>query len=227
MVDVLKIKLNGEFVEVRQDETGRYCLNDIHKAAGSPQSKKVSEFLRFAGSRFKQDVVINGRGRNASTHGYENAFLEYVRFLSKDWSLRIGMALARDEYEVDLPPYEDVSGKAYKGSSVYLLQNDFGLYKIGISSNVSNRVKAVQNSSGVPTRLLKEWVKDELPADAFTVECLLHDHFYRLRTSGEWFDFSEISQNPDDIVERISIMLKNSLFGREATDLQSLFDSEE
>ena len=33
-------------IPIRQDEVGRYCLNDLHKAAGSDAKHKPSEWLR-------------------------------------------------------------------------------------------------------------------------------------------------------------------------------------
>ena len=35
----------GDF-SIRQDEDGRYCLNDLHKASGGLKKHQVSNFLR-------------------------------------------------------------------------------------------------------------------------------------------------------------------------------------
>lgn len=77
--------------------------------------------------------------------------------------------------QVQLP----VNGAA----KIYLMRNDFGLYKIGISINPEDRRAQIENSSGVPVTILE--VFDS--ADAYQEEQALHLELKDVRRCGEWF----------------------------------------
>ena len=70
---------------------------------------------------------------------------------------------------------------------IYLMKNDFGLHKIGISLNPKKRAMEVSNSSGVPTEVVSVWES----YDAYATEQRLHKHFSAKRKSGEWFKFTK------------------------------------
>lgn len=69
---------------------------------------------------------------------------------------------------------------------LYLMKNEIGLYKIGISSDPLRRLKAVANSSGISVELISEW---KTGRNAKFVESELHEQFKQHRKMGEWFDF--------------------------------------
>lgn len=69
---------------------------------------------------------------------------------------------------------------------LYLMKNEVGLYKIGISTNPERRCREVSNSSGIPTNLVSVW---ETEPEALVVEQKLHKHFQENRKMGEWFSF--------------------------------------
>ena len=71
---------------------------------------------------------------------------------------------------------------------LYLMKNDFGLYKIGISLNPKKRRLDIQNNSGVGTQIVKTWDTTRL---AFDVEQALHRELDKFRKHGEWFDYDE------------------------------------
>ena len=71
---------------------------------------------------------------------------------------------------------------------LYLMKNDFGLYKIGISLNPNKRRLDIQNNSGVGTQIVKTWDTKRL---AFDVEQALHRELDKFRKHGEWFDYDE------------------------------------
>ena len=69
---------------------------------------------------------------------------------------------------------------------LYLMKNEVGLYKIGISTRPERRCREVSNSSGIPTNLVSVW---ETEPEALVVEQKLHKHFQENRKMGEWFSF--------------------------------------
>lgn len=70
--------------------------------------------------------------------------------------------------------------------SVYLLQSDSGLYKIGVSKNPSKRVRQLQTGNGEKIRLIYSFETD-IP---FLVEQSLQNHFMMYKVNGEWFNLS-------------------------------------
>ena len=102
MTDTLKLKLNNQIVEIGYDDNGRYSLNDLHKAASSPEDKKPSAFLRYRGKdvervqvnggispHFPEDfnsyVVVTGKGRGAATYAPLPIVYRYAAFISKEF----------------------------------------------------------------------------------------------------------------------------------------------
>jgi predicted GIY-YIG superfamily endonuclease len=69
---------------------------------------------------------------------------------------------------------------------LYLMKNDFGLYKIGISKEPTRRVAEIRNSSGIGVEILHVW---EVKDDAATIERRLHQRYREHRKYGEWFSF--------------------------------------
>ena len=83
---------------------------------------------------------------------------------------------------------------------VYIIENDFGLFKIGITRrSVDDRLSDIVSSSGVPAKVIKHFYSDQMQR----VESILHSHHCDYRVVGEWFwkvdwDFvSKLEQNID------------------------------
>lgn len=68
---------------------------------------------------------------------------------------------------------------------LYLMENAFGMSKIGISTNPERRRRQLENAAGVPVYLIKCWRTTE--ETAYKVEQDLHVAFSRRRMGGEWF----------------------------------------
>lgn len=73
---------------------------------------------------------------------------------------------------------------------LYLMKNELGLYKIGVSSKPLSRRSEISRNSGVNVDLLKVYLPDE---DSFTIEQKLHKLLNEYRTVGEWFNFDSFS----------------------------------
>ncbi len=80
---------------------------------------------------------------------------------------------------------------------LYLMKNEFGLTKIGISKHPSKRAAELENASGVAVELVASW---ETARPAIEVEQSLHRIFSDRRKSGEWFD----GVSPDCVEKRLS-----------------------
>lgn len=103
----------------------------------------------------------------------------------------------------------------------YIMKNDFGLIKVGISSDVNRRVKEVKNSSGVYTTL-EFFVEGNYEKE-------VHKALLKHRKCGEWFDIpleqcisvlkltkTEIDKQVDEHVKNIENM--SNSFGDSVED---------
>lgn len=80
---------------------------------------------------------------------------------------------------------------------LYLLRNEHGKHKIGISVDPIKRAKALQSASGFVTKVLRFW--DVGPVFVGEEKNVIHS-LRKYRTIGEWFDFPKES-DPISLVE--------------------------
>lgn len=97
----------GEF-SIRQDEDGRYCINDLHKAGGGLEKHKPSNFLRneqtkdliteieknfmmLKSEHHNSEVinVIRGRGKDQGTYVVEDLVYSYAMWISAKFHLMV------------------------------------------------------------------------------------------------------------------------------------------
>lgn len=88
---------------------------------------------------------------------------------------------------------------------VYVIENELGLVKIGISSKPERQIKEIANASGL--NITKKYFSK--PCDNFAkIEKKLHEEFKAVRKKGEWFnipfDFA-VNQLNDYVTGRYSI----------------------
>lgn len=84
------------------------------------------------------------------------------------------------------------NGENDLSSLLYLMRNDAGYYKIGISKNVKNRRRQIENASGLGVSIIAVWQ----PKDgAVQSEKMLHRNFEAIRKYGEWFQFDQVPTN--------------------------------
>lgn len=77
----------------------------------------------------------------------------------------------------------------WDGQFVYLLKNEIGRVKIGVSEDPIRRCQNITTSSGLHTELISYWNVDKIATE---VEKLLLNHFSNFKTYGEWFNTTEI-----------------------------------
>ena len=61
---MITLKFDGKIVEVKKNDAGLYCLNDIFKASGEGESKKPVKWYR--GTKTSQLTIIPGKGKRGT-----------------------------------------------------------------------------------------------------------------------------------------------------------------
>ncbi|GAA4475601.1 KilA-N domain-containing protein [Gluconacetobacter asukensis] len=90
--------------KIRQDEEGRYCLNDCHKAAGADPNKAPSEWTKSAQTKALIEELSNSgnspskpfsskEGRGGGTYGSEELVLAYAQWISPAFHVQCLRAL--------------------------------------------------------------------------------------------------------------------------------------
>lgn len=91
---------------------------------------------------------------------------------------------------------------------IYLMKNDLGLYKIGISKHPSKRANDLSNQSGVRVTLLRQWDS----YNAYNTEQILHVRYSKQRKCGEWFKFTNKHiKELDSIINEIDRLIPCSV----------------
>lgn len=89
---------------------------------------------------------------------------------------------------------------------VYLMENEMGRFKIGISHDVENRRMQLQGSSGLYIKIVAYY--KPLYRQASDIEKQLHSLFAKYRTLGEWFQFPDTysKEKFNTLCERVSMV---------------------
>ena len=94
--------------------------------------------------------------------------------------------------------------------SIYLLQNDNGFYKIGVSKNPAKRVKQLQTGSADKISLITFYESN----NAFAIERALKNRYSIYRINGEWFNLPleeelAFNKNCEIINDNIKLLVEN------------------
>lgn len=81
----------------------------------------------------------------------------------------------------------------WSGQYLYLMRNEIGRYKIGVSQDPVNRAWSITTGSGLFTTVLCYWSVDKVTTD---VEAMLLKHYKKYNTYGEWFS---VKIDADDV----------------------------
>jgi hypothetical protein len=85
---------------IRRDAEGRYCLNDLHRAAGAELRHKPSNFMQLGSTAELADEISKGwdssikpidlsRGRYGGTYVHEDLALTYAMWVSPRFHLEV------------------------------------------------------------------------------------------------------------------------------------------
>lgn len=129
---------------IRQDAEGRYCLNDLHRAAiasgSATESQRPSNFLKSAAGFIAQAEIATGvavstaSGRKGGTFASKLVVLRYAAWISDDFEVRVYSAFealaqgeiararalsARDDLRVEWRPMTDalIHARAEQGKA--------------------------------------------------------------------------------------------------------------
>lgn len=72
-----------------------------------------------------------------------------------------------------------------KPKSIYIVENEFGNIKIGVSGNVKSRIKTLSSQGGF--KPIREFFTS-LCTNAYDIEKKCHIRFKKYNIGGEWFD---------------------------------------
>ena len=80
---------------------------------------------------------------------------------------------------------------------IYIIENDGGYIKIGVSTNVEKRLEMLSGSNGGGHKITRSWISPQ--TWLYTMEKVLHNHFSINRIEGtEWFEDVKF----EDVVSR-------------------------
>lgn len=85
---------------------------------------------------------------------------------------------------------------------VYVLLNDVGMIKIGITDNPYERFTSIQNASG--SLITKYFLSDSI-SNNYEIEQYLHKHFKKYNTVAEWYkniSFDEVYTYVSDYIDK-------------------------
>jgi len=85
-------------VTVRIDKDGRYCINDLHKAAGGNRKDDPADWMRLKQTKSLAEVIVKENtgipvvsvgGRNGGTFACKEMVYSYAMWISAEFNLRV------------------------------------------------------------------------------------------------------------------------------------------
>lgn len=185
-------------VSILQDGHGLYNLNTLHKASGSRESKKPSNWVRLRGTkeliaalvfeRQKTALRITRGGRAGGIYAEKVLAVSYAGWISPAFQLKVNYTFLVNSCEGQLltgvalcPQYVRRAREGF----VYVIHGN-GLYKIGRASDPRSRLRVLGVKSPFPFRVCALISTMDMEA----TELELHDRFASRREYGEWFSLA-------------------------------------
>lgn len=92
---------------------------------------------------------------------------------------------------------------------IYVIENDYGRVKIGITTNFKKRKQSLSGSNGGGGKITREYLS--IPTSLYTLERVMHIHYADHRIDGtEWFDGVDF----DDAVAYLKSIVETNEFCR-------------
>ena len=97
--------------------------------------------------------------------------------------------------------------------NIYILENDIGLIKIGITTNFDQRLKSLSGSNGGGHKIINYYVSPD--TYLYTLERIMHERYADNRIDGtEWFDFSDTNICYKDVVNKLIELMTSDSYKR-------------
>jgi len=89
--------INIESTEVKTNDNGMYCLNDLHKASGNDEKNKPKEFMRLESTKRISNEILKGgitpfevlSGRYGGTFVSHQLVYAYAMWISPEFNLKV------------------------------------------------------------------------------------------------------------------------------------------
>lgn len=182
----------GDFT-IRQDEDGRYCLNDLHKAGGALAKHKPFNFMRLEQTRELIDEIEQGSdmsldqkavnsihgGNNRGTYVVEDLVYSYAMWISAKFHLIVIRAYRAQVAKLfsKKPDQPQVENKTTKKERVPLKDAVNMLVGKAKFLNYSDAYKLVHQRFNVEH--IEDIPQEQIPSAVEYVHCLLGEYIPR------------------------------------------------
>lgn len=97
--------------------------------------------------------------------------------------------------------------------NIYVLKNDAGFIKIGITTNFDKRLQSLSGSNGGGHKIIDYYISPE--TYLYTLERIMHGIYNDYRVDGtEWFDFTKTSISFNDVVDKLKELMNSDSYIR-------------
>lgn len=184
------------------DQTKYIKLNEYSEFIGISRIdhlKDVAWFknaCKYIETDVREQPIYNYRGKGGGTYIHwflacyillNNSPNSFYRLLDVEINANSGV----DRFKSMLKFHENIERKQYTKNWVYVIKNEIGDFKIGITNDVNKRLKQLQCGNSGKLEIVFKW----FTFDAEGIEKNSHARFSKYRLNGEWFDGSKLNPN--------------------------------
>lgn len=151
---------------------------------------KFSEYMKIRNTNPRsQNSLSSGEakalGVDMSVRGWmKRDFIISNENIAEAVDFALKSKFVRQGVKDNLRPLYMTEMKGMSDKCVYLMENELGMLKIGISIDPLKRARSLSTGSGLSVKLICYW---KIANPARTTEAYLHRVFQEFRISGEWF----------------------------------------
>lgn len=179
-------------VVIRLDDEGRFCLNDLHKAAGGEKRHQPSDWLRLLQTKSLIEEIINEKGeippvvakQGLGTFVVKELLLSYAAWISPTVFVHLSKSLTSLESIMEAMNAFEVPDDLPDLYVYAIREKTSGNIKIGISRDPKRRLSTLQTGNSDELEL----VAIKRAENKFDDEQSLHELAAPYHVRGEWFN---------------------------------------